>query len=97
PPQPAESAIARKSMGAVTAIRLSFSVPLDPASARSPGLYAVLGGVKQKGTPVFHKPLSIKTVRYNATTHTVTLTLARPFMGAVQVTVRAGLKRPMEH
>ncbi|MDB5353038.1 MAG: peptidase [Planctomycetota bacterium] len=91
-PVPAELVVVRKSRGAVAAVTLSFNVPLDPASARTRNLYRVLGGVKKRGVTAFNKQLSIKTVRFDATANTVTITLARSFKGPVLVTVRAGLK-----
>ena len=76
----------------MAAVNLSFNEALDPDSARTPGLYSALGAVKIKRQTVFHKPLRIKSVSYNAGTNMVTLTLARPFKGAVQVTVHGGFK-----
>jgi hypothetical protein len=68
-------------------------VALDPASATDAARYIVRGKVADRATGggVFRTRLGIKSVGYSAAAQTVTITLARPHRGPVQVTVRAGL------
>jgi hypothetical protein len=75
----------------LTAIAVAFDEALDPGSAVNLSLYSVLGAVKSHGKTVFSKGIAIRGVNYDSNAHTVTINLARPFKGAVQVTVRAGI------
>jgi hypothetical protein len=61
-------------------------------AASNTSLFQVLGGVKKHGKNAFTKAVTIKLAAYNPATHTVTLNLAKPFKGPVQVTVEPGLK-----
>ena len=62
-----------------------------PWPRATPPFSRCLGGVKKHRKNVFTKAVSIKGTTYNATTHTVTLNLAKPYKGPVQVTVDAGV------
>ena len=62
-----------------------------PGSATKPALYSVLEGVKKHGKLVFKKALAIRTVTYNVSAHSVTINLAKPVKGTLQVTVHGGL------
>ena len=48
--------------------------------------------VKKHKETLYTKALKIKTVVYNPGTHSVTITLAKPYKGAVQVTIDPGLE-----
>ena len=76
----------------LTALAVTFDEALEAVATSNTSLFQVLGGVKKHGKNVFTKGVSIKGTTYNAATHTVTLNLAKPFKGAVQVTVEPGLK-----
>ena len=48
--------------------------------------------VKKHKETVYTKALKIKSVVYNTGPHSVTITLAKPYKGAVQVTIEPGLE-----
>jgi hypothetical protein len=75
----------------ITAIILGVNEPLNSASASNRGLYSLDSGIKKRHTLVFSKPARIGTVLYDSTTDTVTLKLAKPSKGPLQVTVHAGV------
>jgi hypothetical protein len=75
----------------ITAIILGVNEPLKPVSASKTGLYSLDSGIKKRHTLVFSKPARIGTVLYDSTADTVTLKLAKPVKGPIQVTVRAGV------
>jgi hypothetical protein len=79
-----------------TSYTVSFTQPLDPSSAMNRALYRVLGGVKKvvkKHTEtVYTKVLNVRSVFYNPGTQAVTITLAKPYKGTVQVTIEPGLE-----
>jgi hypothetical protein len=76
----------------LTTITVSFNEALNPGSADNPSLYIVDAGVTKRGKTVYTKKLAVRSPGYNAKTHTVTITLAKPFKGAVQVTVLPGIR-----
>ena len=71
---------------------MTFDEALDAVATSNTALYQVLGGATKHHKAVFSKPVAIKSTTYNPTTHTVTLNLAKPFKGPVQVTVEPGLE-----
>jgi hypothetical protein len=75
----------------ITAIILGVSVPLNPASASNRGFYSLDSGIKKRHTLVFSKPAKIRAVLYDSTADTVTLKLAQPSRGPLQVMVHAGV------
>jgi hypothetical protein len=79
-----------------TSYTVSFAAPLNPQSAANPALYRVFQGVtkvvKKHKQTVYTKPLKIKSVVYDAGRHSVTINLAKPFKGAVQLTIAPGLE-----
>ena len=75
----------------LTSVSLAFDEALNPASANNLGLYRVLGAVKKRGKTVYSKALKISRVSFDGNAH-VTITLAKPYKGAVQVTVFGGMK-----
>jgi hypothetical protein len=90
-PQTLGTAVGINSHKGLTGVALTFDEALSPASAEKAKLYRVLGAVQKEGETVYNKRLHVKRVRYNPTTHSVTINLARPYKGAVQVTVHKGL------
>ena len=79
-----------------TSYTMSFTTPLNSASANSLGLYRVFAAVtkvvKKHKETLYTKALKIKSVVYNPGANTVAITLAKPFKGAVQVTIEPGLE-----
>jgi hypothetical protein len=76
---------------ALRSISLGFDEPLDAASVHDLGLYSVFGLVKKHHKTSYSKLVRIKSVSFDGKSH-LTINLARPHAGAVQVTVHAGLK-----
>ena len=75
----------------LTTIVIAFDQALDPSSASDPGRYAALGAVTRRRRTTYARPVRLGVVSYTAGARMVTVRLARPYRGAVQVTVRAGL------
>jgi hypothetical protein len=75
----------------VISITVAFDEALNPELLNNPGLYSVRGGVKKQGKTVHGKSVLIRAVNYDDTAHTVTIHLARPSKGTVQVTIRPGI------
>ena len=80
----------KQSKKGLMTITIGFNEALSAASADNPGLYSVLGAVKKKKKTVYTKVVKIKSAVYNGLTQ-VTINLAKPYKGAAQVTVRAGI------
>jgi virginiamycin B lyase len=76
----------------ITAIVLGFSEDLNPSSAGNAVFYSLDAGVKKRHRLQFTKHVKIGSVSYNGTTHQVTITLARPFKGKLQITARGGIE-----
>ncbi|MDB5350298.1 MAG: dystroglycan-type cadherin-like domain repeat protein, partial [Planctomycetota bacterium] len=74
----------------VSSITITFDMDLKASSATNPGAFSVFGVVK-KGKKTTLKSLGIGTPIYNASAHSVTLTLAKSYKGAVKVTVLKGI------
>jgi hypothetical protein len=78
----------------LTSFTVRFNEPVNSNSASSPGLYHVFGAVtklvKRHKTTLFTKALAMGSVSPDSTStsHTVTINLARPFKGHVQVMVQ---------
>jgi hypothetical protein len=79
-----------------TTYTISFATPLNASSANNASLYRVLQGVtkvvKKHKQTVFTKSLKIQSVAYNPGNSSVTITLAKPFKEAAQVTIEPGLE-----
>jgi hypothetical protein len=76
----------------ITAIVLGFNEALDPASAGNGGLYNLAAGVTKKHRLLFTKGVKIGAISYDGMKDTVTLRLARPTKGPIQVTAHGGIK-----
>jgi hypothetical protein len=81
-----------KSRKGVTAVSVAFNQPLDPASADNPGLYRVLRGVKKRKKTVYTKALKIRSISYVSSSDSVTIDLAKPLKGAVEMTVDGAIE-----
>jgi hypothetical protein len=92
PTPPSVLSVARvpHSKKGLTSFAVTFNEALTPASASSPGLYGVFAGVKKHHKTVYTKPLKIRSVSPGGA-NTVTINLAKPYKGAVQVTVESGI------
>jgi hypothetical protein len=77
-----------KSKKGLTSFTVSFNEPLNASSASNLGLYHVFGGVKKRGKLVFSKALAIKSASSSGGGSTVTINLAKPFSGKVEVQVQ---------
>jgi hypothetical protein len=71
-------------------ITIGFNEALERSSVVNPSLYSVLGAVTKRKKTLYSKALVIQSITYDGNTH-VTINLAKPFKGAVQVTVRTGI------
>jgi hypothetical protein len=91
PPHPLGTPTANHSGKGLTAISIAFNEALEPSSASNVGMYSILGGVRKKGKTVYTRGIGIKSVMYNPSSISVTISLAKPNKGAVQVTVHGGL------
>jgi sugar lactone lactonase YvrE len=83
--------VGQKTKKGLTGFTVSFSQGLNSATAHNLGLYHVLAGAKKKGKSAFTKPLAISSVSVNGSGNTVTITLAKPHKGAVEVEVQGTL------
>ncbi len=86
--RPSPSASSKKGL---TSISVLFDQAMDSGSAGNAGNYTVFGAVKKKKHTVYTKDVGIRSVVYNASTHVATITLAKPYKGALQVTALAGI------
>lgn len=93
-PMPLSIAEVDRSPKGVTSIALAVDAPLDVGTIKSTHLYHLLGAVQENGQPVFRKKLEIRSVSASARNHTVTIALARPYQGMIEVTVQGRVKRP---
>jgi Repeat of unknown function (DUF5650) len=79
----------------LTSFTVSFNEPLSSSSARSSGLYQVFAAatkiVKKHKETRFAKALAIRSVSPNSTSSTVTIKLAKPFKGSVEVMVQGDI------
>ena len=75
----------------LSTINAAFGQALNSDSANNLGHYSVLAGVKKHRKTVFSKGLTINGVSYDSNAHTVKISLAKPFKGAVQLTIHGGL------
>jgi uncharacterized protein (TIGR03032 family) len=80
-----------RSRKGLTSITIGFDESLNPGSVGNLALYRVLGAVKKRKQTVFSKGVVIRSTSYDPSAHTLTINLAKPYKGAVQVTVRSGL------
>ena len=79
----------------LTSFTVSYNEPLSSSSASNSGLYQVFAAVtkivKKHEETRFTKALAIRSVSPNSTSSTVTINLAKPFKGRVQVMVQGNI------
>jgi hypothetical protein len=79
----------------LTSFTVRYNEPLSSSSASSSGLYQVFAAatkiVKKHKKPLFIKALAIRSVSPDSTGSTVTIKLARPFKGKVEVMVEGNV------
>jgi hypothetical protein len=90
PPQATGVVDVGHSKKGLISVTIGFNEALDGSSAGKRAQYSLLGAVKTHGKEAFSKSLHIRRVRFEGNSQ-VTIYLARPYKGAVLVTVRAGL------
>jgi hypothetical protein len=90
PPHVTAIVAAGHNKSALSAITVAFDEPLVTGSAVSVGSYALLGGVKKRKATVYTKNVGKVRVSFDGDSK-VTLTLTKPYKGAVQVTVLRGI------
>lgn len=71
----------------ISAISVGYNQAVNTASATELGLYRVLVGVKKKHKLVYADPLKIKLVSESSGTNSVTIKLAKPYKGKVELTI----------
>ena len=92
PPEVGGTPTPVKSKKGITGVSVAFNEPLNPASADNLTLYHVFKGVKKKKKTVYTKVLEIRQVSFNSSSDTVTINLAKPYKGAVEVTVDGAIE-----
>ena len=75
----------------LTAFIVVFNEPLDSGSASNPGLYHVFTPVKKRGITFFTRAVAIKSIHPRSGGATVTIKLARPVKGKVEVTIQGAI------
>jgi hypothetical protein len=78
----------KKKLASVT---LRFNEALASSSAVDPSAYVLLAGVKKLRKTVYTKPLKIGSIVYNNGANTVTLVLAKPLKGVVELRVQGAM------
>jgi hypothetical protein len=93
PPQPPSptSIVGARSHHHLTSLTVTFDEALNPDSALNPGNSRVLGCVRGHHKMIYRKVLRIRDIIYVPGTDKVTLKLAKPYKGSVQVTVESGI------
>jgi len=90
PPQVVGIASVQSRKG-LTGFIVVFNEPLDPASASNAGLYQVFAAVKKRGRTAFTRAVAIKGIHPSSAGATVTIDLARPEKGNVEVTIQGAI------
>ena len=75
----------------LTSITVGFNEGLNSSSAVNRVLYSVNGAVKKRGKTVFTKRVGIGGLSYDSIHHMVTINLAKPYKGVVQVMINGSL------
>jgi hypothetical protein len=75
----------------ITQIILGFSEDLIPGSATNSQFFGIASDVKRRHKVVFSKRVKIAGVTYDGTADRVTIQLAKPLKGRLQVTVHGGI------
>jgi hypothetical protein len=81
-----------KSRKGLTSFSLAFNKPLSASSANTPTFYHVFAGVKEHRKIRFIRALKIRSFDSPAGKATVTITLVKPYKGAVAVSVQGTIE-----
>jgi hypothetical protein len=92
PPAATGDVLATHSTRGIDQIILGFSEDLNPRSATNRRFFALASGVQKRNKFVVTKRVKIGGVSYNSVNHLVTIRLAKPVKGVVQVTAYGGIK-----
>jgi hypothetical protein len=77
----------------ITRIMLGFSEDMIPRSATNRRFFSIAAGVQEKRRGlVFSKRVKISGLSYDGAAHQVTIRMAKPVTGIVQVTVQGGIR-----
>jgi hypothetical protein len=90
-PQPIGNVGITRSSHGVTALTITFNKALNPGSATNRGIYSLEGVVRNRGRLVVAKHIAIRGAQYDDSSHAVTLILAKPYKGKLEVRVEPGL------
>ena len=90
PPQVTGVLAVTNSKKGLTAITIGFNEQLTSGSATNPVLYHVFSGVKKRGKTVYTKGVKIGSIHFDGS-HSVMLTLAKPFKGNAEVMVQGSV------
>jgi uncharacterized delta-60 repeat protein len=74
----------------LTSITVGFDEAMDSGSVDNRNLYHVFGAMKKHRKTVYSKSVAIKGIGFDGNSH-VTIDLAKPYKGAVMVTVLGGI------
>jgi hypothetical protein len=91
PPHVTSIVSVQHSTKGLAAIIVTFDQSLSSGSATNPKFYLLLGGLKKRSRTLFTRSLALGRVSLEGNAK-VTLTLAKPFKGPVQVTVHGGIE-----
>ena len=80
-----------RSKKGITAITVGFDEAIDPSVTSDISMFSALGAVTKHKRTVYSKVQRIQAISFDGNTH-VTIRLAKPFKGALQVTVAPGIK-----
>ena len=75
----------------LTSITVGFNEPLNFGSATNGAFYRLFSGAKKHHKTFYTKPVKFNLVTYNIHAESVTINLTKPFKGAVEVVVEAGI------
>jgi hypothetical protein len=93
PPMPPHATgvvgVGRSKKGLIS-VTIGFNEALDRSSVENARLYSVLGAVTKRRKTIYNKPVGIQSIGFNGNSN-VTINLAKPYKGAVQVTVLSGI------
>ncbi len=91
PPHVAEIVSAGQTRKGLTGITVVFDEALNGSVTQDQALFSVLGAVKKHHKTVYSKAVRIKGISFDGGSR-VTINFAKPYKGAVQVTVHGGIR-----
>jgi probable HAF family extracellular repeat protein len=90
PPHATQVVAASRTKKGLTAITVAFDEALDGGVVKDQALFNVLGAVKKHHKTIYSKAARIKGISFEGGSR-VTINLAKPYKGAVKVTVHGGI------